>query len=313
MPEFGPGRPLVFSHIPKTAGTSLRAALTEALGPQQVVDALDLSLVGGYDNVDGTGEQVQAMFHLTPDTLPADADLVLGHLAPGTTLARYPEGRFLTLLRDPRLRLLSQWIHSRSLSDFDLRHYRREGTAFRIARLPLLDYLDHANVAPNVDNTITRFLTWPHPLLRQDAFIDPEHDAELLAAARATIDRFDHIGLVEDPTAMTRLAQWLGVELPVVRENERTSVPKRRRTDLERELDAATLARLDHRTRLDRQLWWYVAERLLDDPQRVWDEGWARAIARYEKAMAQPVTGRPVRRAVASVYDAAYQLLRRGG
>jgi len=312
-PRIASGQPLVFSHIPKTAGTSLRAALTEALRPQHVVDALDLSLVGGYDNVDGVDQSVQDMFHFTPDTLPADAELVHGHLAPGTTMARYPDGHFLTVLRDPRLRLLSQWIHSRSLSDFDLRHYRREGTAFRVARLPLRAYLDHAKLAPNVDNTITRFLAWPHPLLRQDDFIDPEHDEELLAAARARLDRFDHVGLVEDPAVMQRISTWLGVEVAPVRENERTGVPRRRRTDIRRELDPAALVRLDHRTRLDRRLWWSVAERVLDDPQAVWDAGWSRALARYEKAMTQPVTGRPVRRAVESVYDAGYRLLRGRG
>src|SRR5690606_30272654 len=110
-------------------------------------------------------------------------------------------------------------------------------------------------------------------------------------------------GLVEDPGAMRRLSAWLGVEISPARENERTGVPKRRRTDLRAELDPATLSHLDHRTRLDRQLWWYVAPRLLDDPQAAWDEGWARAIARYERAMTQPVHGRPVRRVVASVYD----------
>lgn len=316
MPDnaaLAPGRPLVFSHIPKTAGTSLRAALTEALAPQRVVDSLDLALVGGYDNVDAVDERVLAMFHFTPETLPADADLVLGHLAPGTTMERYPQGRFLTMLRDPRLRLLSQWIHSRSLSDFDLRHYGTEGRAFRVARLPLRDYLDHANLAPNVDNTITRFLTWPHPLLAQDAFIDPAHDDELLAAARARLDRFDHVGLVEDPRAMQRLSDWLGVTVQPVRENERTGVPKRRRTDIHGELDPATVAHLDHRTRLDRQLWWYVAPRLLDDPQAAWDDGWSRAIARYERVMAQPMRGRPVRRAVETVYDAGYRLVRGRG
>lgn len=308
MRDYAPGHPLVFSHIPKTAGTSLRTALVDALQPDVLVRGVDTSLVGGYDDYELL-RGVAADFHFSPEDLDADATLVAGHIAPGTTMVRYPGADHITMLRNPRLRVLSQWLHSRSLSDFDLRHYGRAGTAFRLGRLPLADYLDRPMIAPNTDNTITRFLVWPHPLLETTSFIPGEHDAELLDAALARVDAFGHVGLVEDPAAQARLGEWLGRPLPEVRVNERATRPKRR-TDLGAELDDRTLELLDHRTRLDRQVWTHVARQVLPDrdADEVLAESWRTSIARYASAMNEKGGSRPVRRAVEVVYGLGYRV-----
>ncbi|MDN5893795.1 MAG: hypothetical protein L0H93_07175 [Nocardioides sp.] len=306
--DYSPGNPLVFSHIPKTAGTSLRTALVETLQPDVLVRGVDTSLVGGYDDYELL-RGVAADFHFSPDDLDADATLVAGHIAPGTTMVRYPGADHITMLRNPRLRVLSQWLHCRSLSDFDLRHYGRAGTAFRLGRLPFGEYLNRSMIAPNTDNTITRFLAWPHPLLATTEFIPQSHDGELLDVALARIDEFAHVGLVEDPAAQRRLGEWLGRPLPETRVNERAT-RTRRRTDLASELDDATLERLDQRTRLDRQVWSHVARRMLpdQDPDAVLEASWAKSIARYAGAARQKGASRPVRRAVEIAYGIGYRL-----
>ncbi|WP_436697977.1 hypothetical protein [Nocardioides sp. BYT-33-1] len=312
-----PQRPLVFNHIPKCAGTSVRNAIVAALPAEATtVYRVDLSLVGGYDRIDALRPQAAATFVRGPEELPADGDFVTGHVAPGTTRARYAERREVTILRHPRLRVLSQWVHSRALSDFDLRHFGHAGSvAFRVARGRLGDYLDHAMIAPNIDNTITRFLAWPHPLLAPTSFIEESQDEEILAAALDSLDRFDHVGLVEDPRFLEHLGSAIGLELPDIRLNERVSVPRRRRPDLGPELDGRTRELLARRTRLDERLWTHVARRIRpdSDPAQTLEVAWEQALTRYDAALTAPYETRPVRRAAELVYGtyAAARGLRR--
>jgi len=310
MREYGPGNPLVFSHIPKTAGTSLRASLAQALQPTVQVGGFDTSLVAGYDLFEELAPAARAQVHFKPEDIPADAGLVAGHISPWTTMQRFPGADHITLLRSPALRVVSQWIHSRSVSDFDIRHYGTEGQAFRVARLPFREYLAHEMLAANIDNTITRFLAWPHPALRPTGFIEPSEDEDLLRAANDRLDAFGFVGLVEDRASITKLADWLGREIPDLHLNQRTTIPRKRRTDLAAELDPETVALLDHRTRLDRQLWTRVAATALPDadPDEVLRSSWDRAITRYAAAQNERRTGRPVRRAVEFAYGVGYQL-----
>ena len=143
MREYSPGHPLVFCHIPKSAGTSLTAALIASLQPERPVVGVDLTLLGGYE-LEGLSAVVQAGIIGSPEDLPADASLVAGHISPGTTMARFPDADHITTLRNPRNRVASQWIHSRALSEFDLRHWGSVGTAFRLGRLPLAEYLQQS-------------------------------------------------------------------------------------------------------------------------------------------------------------------------
>lgn len=311
MREYGPGHPLVFNHIPKCAGTALRAALVDALQPAVMAGGIDLSLVGGHD-VTALTSAVDSVFVLSSDDLAAEASLVAGHLSPGTTMPRYPGADHITTLRDPRLRVISQWIHSRSLSDFDLRHWGEFAEAFRVGRRPLGEYLQQEMIAPNIDNTITRFLVWPHPLLRQTRFIEHRLDEELFAMAKDRLDRFAHVGITEDASFMSNLGGWLGRELHETRLNERTAIPRSRRPDMSAELSPDTVELLDVRTRIDQLLWAHVARKTLHaDPARVLSESWEKAMTRY--ADTPPTTRhRPVRQMVEVLYGLKTRLASRG-
>ena len=304
MREYSPGNPLVFCHIPKCAGNSLRGGLITALQPELVVRRVDLALLGGYDDLDRLRATARKTFVFSPDDIPGDATFVTGHLSPGTTMARFPDADHITTLRNPRLRVVSQWIHSRSLSELDLRHWGGLSEAFRVGRLPFLEYLQHEMIAPNVDSTITRFLVWPHPLLRRDRFIEERHDDELLAVAIDRLDRFAHVGLVENPSFLAELGAWLGHKVPDSRLNERTSIPPKRRPDMAAEMSPSAVELLDHRTRIDRRLWMHIAGKTLDaDADEVLQASWDQSIDRYAIALENPGGGRPVRRAAEALYE----------
>ncbi len=313
MRQYGPGNPLVFSHVPKTAGTSVRTSLEQALAPKKVVRGVDLSLVSHYDDVDALESARRSDVYRTPEDLPADADLVAGHIAPATTEARYPGADHITILRDPRLRIISQWLHSRALSDFDLRGLGNVAEGFRVGRQPLADYLDHELLAANLDNGITRFLAWPHPALHRTTFLSPSDDEAVLEAALARLERFGYAGLIEDPQCLPGLASWLGRDLPQVRVNERGAVPPKVPTDIDRELSDEARDLLDQRTRLDRQLWSWVAARVLPDrdPEDVLEASWNRAIERYRTTLGGSGSTPTLRRALDAAYGLRHRLSRR--
>lgn len=311
--EYGPGTPLVFSHIPKTAGTSLRVSLERTLQPRRFVQGVDTSLLAGYDDLDAISPAQRAALYASPEELPADADLVAGHIAPATTMARYPGADHITVLRAPAVRILSQWLHGRALTEFDLRHWGPNAEAFRVAWRPLRQFLDHAMLAPNVDNTITRFLAWPHPALSRTAFIAESDDEAVLAAALDRLATFGFVNLAENPAFQDELGAWLGRDLPATRANERTAVPKRRRPDMTVELDEPTRELLAYRTRLDVRVWAAVAGQVLPntDPEDVLEAAVQKTVGRYQEMLRQPAEPLTLRRVVARGYDIAVTLRRR--
>jgi hypothetical protein len=310
MRQYGPGNPLVFSHIPKTAGTSLRVALEQALQPSVFVQGVDTSLLAGYDDLDAISPAERAAMYLSPEELPADATLVAGHIGPATTMARYPGADHITVLRAPQVRMLSQWMHGRALTEFNLRRWGPNAEAFRIAWRPLGEYLEHAMLAPNIDNTITRFLAWPHPKLARTSFIAESDDDALLAAALRRLDTFGYVNVVENPTFQEELGAWLGRELPATRANERTAVPKRKRPDMSVELDDRTRELLAYRTRIDTRLWTAIAARVLPDadPDELLDAALQKTVDRYQAMLTQPAEPLTLRTAVGRLYEVAIKL-----
>lgn len=305
MRQYEPGRPLVFNHIPKTAGSTITAALEQILQPAVFVRGLDRALVGGYDDLDSVKPSARTPFFMSPDDMPADATMVAGHIAPGTTMPRYPMGDHITLLRAPHTRLISQWLHGRSVSEFSLRHWGPSAEAFRVARLPLADYAQHAMLAPNVDNTITRFLVWPHPKLHPTTFIDESDDDVLFEAAVARVDAMAHVDVVENPAFIQRLGEWLGHDLPQSRLNERTSVPPLMRPDLAAELRNGTKEALEHRLRIDNRVWDHIARRTMPDAdtEQIREAALQRTIDRYAAMLTEPAGPVTVRRVVERTYE----------
>lgn len=288
---------IVFSHIPKSAGTSVTGALKRALQPKSPVYFLDRALVGGYDRFSQFSAKERSRLVLSPEELP-DADFVSGHISPSTTMARYPGAPHVLILRNPQARVISQWVHSRSLTDLQLRRWG-PAYAFRAARWPLQRYLGHEMIAPNIDNTIARFLTWPHTALAQNRFISEADDDAIVESAIATLDTFLHVNVVENPSFLDELGASLGLTLTDERLNDRSDHPPVVPTDLASELDSATRALLDYRTRLDIRIWKHVAERVMphSDLDGVLEAGLQNSIRRYSGLPAAPPPTGLMRRA----------------
>ena len=313
MRQYGPGRPLVFSHIPKTAGTSLREALRQALKPDVMVEGIDLCLAGGYDDLENIRPAARETMFLTPEELPADATLVAAHIGPWTTMTRYPGADHITVLRAPQVRVISQFLHGRSLTELDIRNWGSARQAFRAGWVPLRDYLQDPMLAPNTDNTITRFLAWPHPLLKKTAFIDESQDDELFAAAMARLADFGHVNVVENPRFMSDVSAWLGRDLPDRRLNERTAVKARLRPDLAKELSGGVRAQLDHAVRIDTRLWKHVAAQVLpcEDVEGALAASVQQSIDRYIEMLKEPDRTPPLRRVAERVYEVGMMFKRR--
>lgn len=88
----------IFYHLPKTAGTSFRAALCAGFGEGRVSDPFPAFVT--------TPEQAEAL---------SAFDVVSGHISHGDVVRFFPGARTFTILRDPVDRCLSWYYYARSV------------------------------------------------------------------------------------------------------------------------------------------------------------------------------------------------------
>lgn len=282
--------PVVFNHIPKTAGTSLTNALMDALGTKRVRIAVDGFSLASSDALASFSRPARRLIVTRPDQLPDDVDLVAGHLTPSTTRERYPGARDLTVLREARCRLLSSWLFSRAHTDRELRHLGEFGDLVRQARNPLTAYLTDPSVAAHTDNVMLRFLVWPHPLIPPDRFIRASDQTELLELARDSLRRLSHVDTIESPGFTTDLSTWLGAEVRLSQRNQSPPIPSDLRPDLAVELRGSGRDLLAERTQLDQTLWTETFGSRSPDSvaHDVADAEFERTVTRYSSQLAQP-------------------------
>ncbi len=255
-------------HLAKTSGTALTSGILEALKPRRPVGGLDRFMFGSYSDFSSLSTGAMDTVH-GPSTLPADADFVHGHFALSTTMQRYPEAQRLTLLREPRVRLMSLWRFWRNQTSETMGGWGSWADIVRRSHAPLEMFLSDPLVACQTDNMAVRMLLWPHVHVPDDGFIDPAHDAALLKEARSRLGGFDFVDVVENGRLPGNLGGWLGVEFQHRRVNETVVGDSRTRWPLHRELTDGCLDRLDALSRLDRVLWDDVAERRLETSSTV--------------------------------------------
>ena len=207
---------LLFAHLPKTAGTTLRA-LIRAQEPGRVVE-LD------------SGVAVDA-FLGAPQAERDAADVVLGHVQVGLHRVLTRPARYLTVLRDPVARVVSDHAFARG-PDHPQRHVARA--------------VDVATWAEEhrPDNGMVRLLS-SHGL---DG-VGPAGQRHLAEAREVLDDLCAVVGVAEDfVDVVVRLSLWRG--WPATTWTDR-NVTGRHRAD---RLAPALRARVEARSALDRRL-----------------------------------------------------------
>jgi len=280
-------RPLAFMHIPKTSGSSLIAGLREVLPSTTCIGGFDLSMFGAFDVLEKVDPKVRESIY--PDVLPpiGGRDFVAGHFAYSTLAKSCPDARVMTVLREPRSRILSLWMYWRAVADDALSAWGTWRDTVRVARQPLLDFLNHPEAACQTDNVAVRMLLWPHPLIPDAGFIDSASDQCMAGKAAARLKSFAFADVIENPQFEENVRIWLARPFVYPRVNE-THMPPELRVRLRDELTQEALRLLEHRSRLDRPLWLALAsERIATaEPGTLSDDIFRRTVARYEGLMA---------------------------
>ena len=193
--------------------------------------------------------------YLEPVKLPADADFVAGHFSLSTIRARYPSATVLTILREPRSRLLSHWVFWRSEAEMSQPELGSWGEYLKASHRRFADFLTERKIAGQIDNVATRLLLGPHPLIPTSDFIKYHDDAALIADAQAELASLSFVNVIENPRLSDELARWLNRPFQLARVKETKPVPRRCQLSLEHELTPAALDAWEARSRLDWTLW----------------------------------------------------------
>jgi hypothetical protein len=254
-----PSLPVVFLHIPKSAGSAVGASLREALQAKVGFCALDHALFGPFNEFDTLSDELRATVYGPGDMLPDLPDLVWGHFAVSTPKRSYPQANWFTVLREPIARQLSFWLYWRQF-DYDEAWGGWNDRVFR-ARRPLVDFLGDPELGCQTDNLAVRLLLWPDPRIPDDGFIDPRYDASLVAEAIAVLRGFDFVDYAANPDFARNVERWLGVPFTLKQVNETRRAHKDFPVDLERELTPEAFDLLSRGARLDDLLWRQVVQR----------------------------------------------------
>jgi hypothetical protein len=260
---FDRSRPLVFMHIPKTAGTALISGLADALRPGSLVSGFDRSVFGEFQDFSGMEDKLRHTIYLSPTAMPEQAELVAGHISFSSLKRSYGSAQFMTLFREPVSRLLSHWLYWRQQSDDALAGWGSWAERVKQSRQPLASFLASRDIACQTDNMALRLLLWPDKLIPPDDFIKPGHDDRLFHRATKVLGEFGFVDILENTDLNRRLESWIGHPILNERLNQTRFPPDGLRTALDRELTWETHDLLALRSRLDLRLWGHVAGRCM--------------------------------------------------
>lgn len=247
---------LAYLHLPKAAGTSIRAALSAYYDAADTVPwSFDRHMFGGFA---GLAEIDRPVFLGDPSEF-RKYRYMEGHWSLPTILAGFDPDDVACILREPRARYLSQYTFWRSWGD-EQHEVWRPFDASLASRRPLSEYAADPAIACISDNLVTRLLLGPHPLIPADGHIAVGDIDAVATSACEQLDRLGHVDVIErGEETYVALENWFGSPLSRERLNE-TQLDRGDRVDLDDLADRRTLARVNDRSAADLQVWHHVAE-----------------------------------------------------
>jgi hypothetical protein len=223
--------PLVFIHMPKTAGTTLDDLLYSVFGPVHTSPP-----------------------YFTDMTLLTERPYkyIRGHLRFAPTRALFPTGTYVTILRDPIARLVS---HYRSFHKPEnlTPEWREALTAEQIAGLEFCHTASFADFLRSdrkiiIDNTFNPYVA----VLADDGAQNP------LRSAKDNLERFAFVGIQEMwRTSLAMLFDKIGAAMPA----KAFGAALNKSPSYEAEIDAETLPLIYERVGLDLELYRWAQER----------------------------------------------------
>ena len=283
---------LGYLHLPKAAGTSIRAAFA-AYYPQAdtVPYSFDRHLFGDDPRID---EIREPLFLGDPDELRGYRYME-GHWALPTMTAVFEPSEIVCVLREPRARFLSHYTFWRGWPDSMHELWEPYGAA-RLAQLTLSAYCREPAIAHQADNLVTRLVLGPHPLIPNDAHIDSGDVDAVAGEACRRLDELGYVDVLERGDDVYRdLETWFGSPLDRQRLNE-TDLAFGPPVDLADLADPKTLALVHDRNASDLQIWLHVADQRGLDARTARskaDASFGSAIAKVAAAHAQPAPPDP--------------------
>lgn len=246
-----------FLHIPKTAGSSVREALTALFSEEQVSRyRFDDVLFGPFAAFDTFDPSLRASVLLPSDEVTEPpARLVAGHLSLQGMRRLVEPADMFTVLREPRARLLSHQL----FWAVQPANYAAFGE-YQVQRLSLdglRPFLERSEAAHQTDNLICRMLASGNGVIPRDRAMSA---SERKVAAEAAIETIETLGLttyVESPTMWGDVSTFVGAPLEPVTANV-TSSNDHPAPFAGPQFDFAMLELLEERTAADAQVFRYV-------------------------------------------------------
>jgi hypothetical protein len=290
--------PYVIMHVPKCAGLALAQSLARAIGAETVAQGFDRTLFGRFADFASMSEEVRGKIHLHGLPPARPGELIHGHYALSSLVAAYPGAHLVTVMREPRCRLISHFLFWRGHSDSDMAGWGGWMDRMRLAHGRLEDFLENRSLAAQLDNLFTRFLLSPHPDIPEDSFIAPRHHDRLHDQALAKLRHFGLVDVVENAALERNVARWLGREFHMDAANV-TSLRSDLPVDLFDQLTGRAVERLQSHSAIDRRLWVHAARQAdaFPEPEVLAESMFAAYLARqtanFASSAAPPRYGSP--------------------
>lgn len=264
--KFEADRQITYMHVMKCAGTSFLDTLAETLDVQASKVGFDQYSYGSFSGFETMSTAVRRSIFFTGDKMP-ECHIVGGHFSAHTLFNCYPDAQHITLMREPRSRLLSHWLYWRSHNDQALATSGHWADRVRLARGTLMSFISNELVSCQIDNVFTRALLWPDFKISRDSFIDRKFDSQIIEQALSRLAKFSYVDIIENRNLSSSFSRWFGRSFALKNVNKTEVVSPELLPSLYNEFTDACLDTIEERVRLDDAIWSHVAQQSIGESQ----------------------------------------------